>query len=119
MLVAADESVSSPEQALRMAKERAAQVINVKLMKAGLLAAWDIALIAKGSGLGLMIGGMVESQLAMGCAAHLAAGVGGFKFVDLDTPLWLKASPMRGLRMGRGGLYDLASKRPGIGVRPD
>lgn len=116
--VAADESVENRRQALELSRRRAVQVINVKLMKSGLLEAWDIALICRAAGLGLMIGGMVESTLAMTCAAHLAAGLGGFAFVDLDTPLWFKEDPMRGLRLGPGGLYDLAKVRSGIGVHP-
>jgi L-alanine-DL-glutamate epimerase-like enolase superfamily enzyme len=118
VLVAADESVSTREQAWRMARERSAQVVNIKLMKSGLLEAWEIALICRASGLGLMIGGMVETSLAMTGAAHLAAGVGGFDFIDLDTPLWLKSEPMRGVRIGRKGIYDLSRVRGGIGVTP-
>ena len=116
--VAADESVSSRQEALLMARRRSAQVVNVKLMKCGLLEAWDIALICRAAGLGLMAGGMVETSLAMACAAHLAAGVGGFDYIDLDTPLWLASEPMRGVRFGRGGWYDLSRVKSGIGVTP-
>ena len=116
--VAADESVSTRQDALRMARRGCAQVVNVKLMKCGLLEAWDIALICRAAGLGLMAGGMVETSLAMACAAHLAAGVGGFDYIDLDTPLWLARDPMRGVKFGRGGLYDLSRVKAGIGVTP-
>ncbi|HAZ06975.1 MAG TPA: dipeptide epimerase [Elusimicrobia bacterium] len=116
--VAADESVSGRADALGLARRRAAQVLNLKLMKMGLLEVWDCALIAKASGLGLMIGGMIETSLAMTCAAHFAAGLGGFSFVDLDTPLWLRKDPTRGLRMERGGIYDLSKVSAGIGVTP-
>lgn len=116
--VAADESLTCRADALGLARRRAVSVINLKLMKMGLLEAWDCALIARASGLGLMIGGMIETSLAMGCAAHLAAGVGGFGVVDLDTPLWLADDPTRGLRLARGGVYDLAPVRAGIGVVP-
>jgi L-alanine-DL-glutamate epimerase-like enolase superfamily enzyme len=47
-------------------------------------------------GLQLMIGGMVETRLAMGFAAHMAAGLGCFRFVDLDTPLLLANDPVQG-----------------------
>lgn len=117
--VAADESVSSRADALKMAARRCVQVVNVKLMKSGLLEAWDIALICRAAGLGLMAGGMIETRLAMGCAAHLAAGVGGFDYIDLDTPLWLSKDPMTGpVRFGKGGWYDLSAVKAGIGVRP-
>jgi L-alanine-DL-glutamate epimerase-like enolase superfamily enzyme len=116
--VAADESVESREDALTLARLRSAQVVNVKLMKCGLLEAWDIALICRAAGVGLMIGGMVESTLAMTCAAHFAAGLGGFSFVDLDTPLWFKENPMIGLELGHGAVYDLSKVSSGIGVIP-
>lgn len=116
--VAADESLRGRKDALALARRGGVAVLNLKLMKMGLLEAWDCALIAKSAGLGLMIGGMVETPLAMGCAAHLAGGLGGFSFVDLDTPLWLARNPTRGLNFGRGGAYELASVKSGIGVLP-
>ncbi len=116
--VAADESVASRDDALRMARHRGAQVVNIKLMKCGLLEAWDIALICRAAGLGLMMGGNVESYLAMTAAAHLAGGLGGFSFIDLDTPLWFAKDPTRGMRLQHGGVYDLSKVRAGIGVTP-
>ncbi|MCX5795056.1 MAG: dipeptide epimerase [Elusimicrobia bacterium] len=116
--VAADESAGSREAVLRLVRERAAQVVNIKFMKSGLLEAWDIAAIARSAGLGLMIGGNIESSLAMTAAAHFAAGLGGFAFVDLDTPLWFSRDPMTGVRLGPGGVYDLSRVRAGIGVQP-
>jgi L-alanine-DL-glutamate epimerase-like enolase superfamily enzyme len=116
--VAADESLRGRADALGLARLGGISVLNLKLMKMGLLEAWDCALIARASGLGLMIGGMIETSLSMACAAHFAAGIGGFGVVDLDTPLWLKRDPTRGLRLRRGGVYDLAAVRAGIGVTP-
>lgn len=116
--VAADESAASAADVLRLARRRAAQVVNLKLMKAGVRGSWAMARAARSAGLGLMIGGNVESHLAMTCSAHLAAGFGGFRFVDLDTPLLLSKDPMRGVRIRRGGVYDLSRVRAGIGVEP-
>ena len=101
-----------------MARTRAVSVINVKLMKYGLAEAAEVAAVARAAGLGLMIGAMIESSLGLGCAAHLAAGLGGFSFVDLDTSLWFARDPMRGLAFGRGGTYDLCGVKAGIGVMP-
>ncbi|UPT74703.1 MAG: dipeptide epimerase [Elusimicrobiota bacterium] len=116
--VAADESLRGRADALRLARTGAAQVLNLKLMKMGVLEAWDCGLIARASGLKVMVGGMVETPLAMGAAAHLAAGLGGVDFVDLDTPLWLSENPTRGAGFGRGGLYDLSRVEAGVGVVP-
>jgi len=68
-------------------KDNLAQVINIKLAKCGVVQALEIAEIARANGTGLMIGGMVETRIAMGFSAHFAAGLGGFDWIDLDTPL--------------------------------
>jgi L-alanine-DL-glutamate epimerase-like enolase superfamily enzyme len=117
--VAADESAASLKDVWNLARRKAASVINIKFMKFGVWEAWAAARAARAAGLGLMMGGMVESRLAMGCGAHFAAGFGGFEFIDLDTPLWFAKDPMRGpLRIGPGGIYDLARVDAGIGVKP-
>jgi L-alanine-DL-glutamate epimerase-like enolase superfamily enzyme len=116
--VAADESASSLRALQRLIRARAAQVVNLKLMKCGVFESLVMARTARASGLGLMIGGMLESRLAMTCSAHLAAGLGGFAFIDLDTPLFLAKDPMRGPRLRPGGVYDLSRVASGIGVSP-
>jgi L-alanine-DL-glutamate epimerase-like enolase superfamily enzyme len=117
-LVAADESVTSAADARRVVAERAAQVINIKLMKAGLAEALDIASVARESGLGLMIGGNVESILAMTVSACFAAGQGGFRFADLDTPFFLAANPFNGGYAIRGGVISVDHITAGHGVTP-
>ncbi|KAL4573361.1 hypothetical protein LXL04_020164 [Taraxacum kok-saghyz] len=92
--VAADESCRSLTDVKQIIERQLADVINIKLAKVGVLGALEIIDLAKGSGLDLMIGGMVETRLAMGFAGHLAAGLGGFKFIDLDTPLLLSEDPV-------------------------
>lgn len=116
--VAADESVCSAADAERVAQARAAQVINIKLMKAGVASALEIAAVARRSGLGLMIGGNVESILAMTTSACFAAGLGGFAFADLDTPLFLADNPFYGGYELQGGMISVAHIRAGHGVSP-
>ncbi|HKO47796.1 MAG TPA: enolase C-terminal domain-like protein, partial [Polyangiaceae bacterium] len=94
--VAADESACSAADVLSLIAARAVDAINIKTMKCGILAALDMIAIARAAGLGLMIGGMVESKLSMTVSACLAAGQGGFSFVDLDTPWFLKGAPFTG-----------------------
>ncbi len=105
--VAADESCRSTHDALRITREGLAQVINIKLAKCGVVEAMAIAAIAKAAGIALMIGGMVETRLAMGFGAHFAAGLGGFTWIDLDTPLLLGQDPVRGGYVATGPTYDL------------
>lgn len=88
--VAADESAVTGADVKKIADAGAAQVINIKLMKSGLSEAMNMAWLARESGLKLMIGGLVESPLAMSASAGFAAGTGGFSFIDLDTPLFMK-----------------------------
>lgn len=116
--VAADESADSAASVLRLAASGACDVVNVKVMKLGLLGALEAARVARASGFALMIGGLVETRLGMTAAAHLACGLGGFEFADLDTPLFLASDPMRGVPIRRGGVYDLAPVKAGIGVKP-
>ena len=117
-LVAADESVTSAAAARQIAAERAAQVINIKLMKAGVLEALEIVNVARDSRLELMIGGNVESILAMSMSACFAAGIGNFRFADLDTPLFLAENPFDGGYALEGGTISVAHVAAGHGVEP-
>lgn len=82
--VAADEAVFTPEDAIRIVRERAADVINIKAAKSGLTDSVAIAEIARAANLEVMIGCMLESALGLHASAHLVAGVGGFSYIDLD-----------------------------------
>ena len=116
--VAADESVHSSQDALRLVQERAAQVVNIKLMKCGIVEALDIAALCRAAHVRLMIGGMVESILAMTTSACFAAGLGGFQYVDLDTPLFMAENPFDGGFEQAGGLLTLNHIQAGHGVEP-
>jgi L-alanine-DL-glutamate epimerase-like enolase superfamily enzyme len=113
--VAADESCRSPQDALLIAQGNLATVLNIKLVKCGVVGALEIAAIARAAGLGLMIGGMVETRIAMGFAAHFAAGLGGFDWIDLDTPLLLAENPVSGGYTADGPHYSLATTSAGHG----
>jgi len=116
--VAADESVTSAADAYRIAAEGLAQVVNIKPMKCGMVEALSIAAAARASGLQLMVGGMVEARLAMSASACFAAGVGGFSFVDLDTPLFLAEDPFIGGYAEDGERLSLTPITLGHGVTP-
>jgi L-Ala-D/L-Glu epimerase len=116
--VAADESVTSAADARLVARERAAQVINIKLMKAGISEALEVVSIARQAGIGLMIGGNVESILAMTVSACFAAGLGGFSYADLDTPLFLAENPFEGGFTLEESRISVAHINAGHGVLP-
>jgi L-alanine-DL-glutamate epimerase-like enolase superfamily enzyme len=116
--VAADESVASAADARAVARVGAAQVVNIKLMKAGVAEALEIAREARTAGIRLMIGGNVESILAMTMSACFAAGLGGFEYSDLDTPLFLAENPFEGGYLLDGGRVSVGHIAAGHGVRP-
>jgi L-alanine-DL-glutamate epimerase-like enolase superfamily enzyme len=94
--IAADESVRSLDDAQKVVELGAADYINIKIMKTGVLEAAEIASFTLKAGLKLMIGGMIESRIAMGCSFSLVLGMKGFEVLDLDTPLLLTTDPIRG-----------------------
>ena len=93
-------------------------MINIKLMKAGVAQALEVVSVAREAGLGLMIGGNIESILAMTASACFAAGLGGFAFADLDTPLFLAENPFHGGFAQDGGRISVSHITRGHGVRP-
>ena len=94
--VAADESVRSLDDARRVVHMQAADYINIKIMKTGVIEARRIAAFTRSAGLRLMVGGMLETRIAMGCSFSLVLGLGGLDVLDLDTPLLLSADPVLG-----------------------
>jgi L-alanine-DL-glutamate epimerase-like enolase superfamily enzyme len=114
--VCADESARSSADVLRLVREGGAHAINLKLMKSGVVESLSMWTLARACGLELMMGGMVESTLAMSSAAHFAAGLGGFSWADLDTHLFIREHPFRGgLRM-QDGRVDVGQVVSGHGV---
>ena len=119
MPVCADESVSSVEDAFKIIKNGYASAMNIKLMKFGLLRAKEIHNLARIKNIKLMMGEMLESSLSSSCAAHFAGGLGGFDFMDLDTPFFIKDKIMdSGAIIKRSGLYEINKVKKGIGVKP-
>ncbi len=116
--ICADECVHTPADALRVVAERAAHAINIKLMKSTILGAIDIVGICRAARLDLMVGAMMESRLGVAMATHFVAGVGGFSYVDLDTPMLIDGDPFTGGYAQDGDRYDLAGVAAGHGVTP-
>lgn len=116
--IAIDESVSCASDVDDAVRHRAADAVNVKIMKSGIHEAIAIARAAARANLDRMIGGLVETRLAMGTSACIAAGLGGFLVVDLDTPLFLASDPFRGGIRYDGDVVDLRTIDAGHGCRP-
>lgn len=116
--IAIDESVTCADDVSEAKRRGAADAANVKIMKSGIFEALAIVTRARDEGLVRMIGGMVETRLAMGMSACIAAGIGGFDFIDLDTPLFLAEDPFEGGYVQDGERLDLRPIDVGHGARP-
>ncbi len=91
-----------------------ADAINVKLAKAGgVREAVRMIHAARALGLSVMIGCMVESQLAVAPAAHISSLA---DWVDLDGHLLLAEQPFTGLELEDGRVVP--PDAPGLGLEP-
>lgn len=91
--VAADETVASPQDAVRALEAGAATAINVKLAKSGLSRGLEIAAVARAAKVPLMIGCMAETARGLASSVHFALGTGFFRHVDLDSDVLLEETP--------------------------
>jgi len=114
--ILADESVFSVEDAIKLIQARAADLINIKLMKTGgIYQAQKICAIAETYGIECMIGCMLESKISVSAAAHLAAAKGIITRADLDGPALCQIDPYEG-----GPIFDgpwiRMNETPGLGI---
>ncbi|TBL76008.1 dipeptide epimerase [Paenibacillus thalictri] len=114
--IMADESVFSPADALEVIRQRSADLINIKLMKAGgMYHAETICRMAEASGMECMIGSMIESRVGASAAAHFAAAKRNVTRVDLDSPLMMSEDAVEGGVMYEGNRIVLPDV-PGLGI---
>jgi len=86
--IMADESCYNAHDAKRLAREMACDYINIKLAKSGGISeALRIHKIAADNEISCMMGGMLESRLALTAMVHLTFACPQIKFFDLDTCL--------------------------------
>lgn len=115
--ILADESVFSVQDAVRIIEERAADLINIKLMKTGgIYEAQKICALAESYGVECMIGCMLESKIAVSAAAHLAAARGVITRADLDGPSLCKTDPYDGGPVYKGSKIIMTDDY-GIGIK--
>ncbi|MFS8064504.1 MAG: dipeptide epimerase, partial [Luteimonas sp.] len=116
--VMADESVFGPAEVIELIRRRAADIINIKLMKTGGLSnAIRIADIAALYGVECMIGCMIESSISVAAAVHLAVAKSDvITKVDLDGPSLCQFDPVDG-----GVIFNESeitiTDAPGLGIR--
>lgn len=115
--VLADESVFSPEDAVRIMERRAADFINIKLMKCGgLYNALKIASAAEIYGVECMIGCMLEAKISVNAAVAIACAKNIITKVDLDGPVLCSEDPIQGGAVFREKDITV-SDLPGLGIQ--
>ncbi|MDO3408952.1 dipeptide epimerase [Saccharibacillus sp. CPCC 101409] len=118
--IMADESCFSPRDAALLVKREAVDLINIKLMKCGgLHRAMQINAVAEASGVGCMLGCMMESRIGIAAGAALVLSRPNFKYADLDSFMYFHEVPaIRG-----GFVFETPHIRladgDGIGVEVD
>ena len=115
--VLADESVFSPEDALKIMQMRAADLVNIKLMKCGgLYNALKIVSAAEVYGGECMIGCMLEAKISVNAAVELACAKKIITKIDLDGPVLCSEDPIIG-----GAVFEeqkiTVSDAPGLGIQ--
>ena len=114
--IMADESVHTPEDALKVAMMGAADYINIKLTKAGgILKARRIAEISEAAGIPNMIGCMMEGGISITAAVHFACGMRNVVTSDLDSDISLKQDVVEygSAKLENG--YRISPDGPGLG----
>lgn len=116
--IMADESVFGPTEVIDLIRMRAADIINIKLMKTGGISnAIRIADIAALYGIECMIGCMIETSISVAAAVHVAvAKANVITKVDLDGPSLCAFNPVDG-----GVIFNESeisvTDAPGLGIR--
>jgi L-Ala-D/L-Glu epimerase len=116
-VIAADESLISPSDALKLITPPVASwIFNIKLMKCGgIREGQRIADIARLSGIDLFWGCNDESIVSITAALHLAFSCTNTKYIDLDGSLDLGRDEVSGGFILKDGWMSCSDK-PGLGV---
>jgi L-alanine-DL-glutamate epimerase-like enolase superfamily enzyme len=85
-----DEGCHGPRDMLRAVSLRAADLVNIKLMKSGgILNALKLNAIAEAAGIPAQVGTMVESSIASAAGLHAAIAMTNVRTVEMGGPLML------------------------------
>ena len=116
--VMADETTFSPREVIDLIKMRAADIINIKLMKTGGISnAIKIADICSFYDMQCMIGCMLETSVSVSAAVHLAVAKSDvITKVDLDGPSLCAFDPVVG-SVNFDGADISINDEPGLGIK--
>lgn len=114
--IAADESLKNPQSALKISQQSLYGIFNIKLMKCGgISGAFEIAAIARPTGIDLFWGCNDESIVSITAALHAAFACPHTKYLDLDGSLDLAEDVVTGgFTIKEGYMYP--NEKPGLGL---
>lgn len=116
-LIMADESVFSPVDLMRLLEMRAADLVNLKLMKSGgIYKAMQMNKMAEAYGVECMVGSMIETKIGLSAAAHFAASQRNITRYDFDAPLMLAKETIDGGIEYQGRVITF-TKDAGLGIK--
>jgi L-alanine-DL-glutamate epimerase-like enolase superfamily enzyme len=118
--IMADESVFDHHDASRLIDADACSFVNIKFAKSGgILEALKINEVCAARNIPCMMGGMLESRMALSAFAHFATAMDNIKFYDMDTCLLGHlVDPVKGGVQFRGYFLELPDAA-GIGADVD
>jgi L-alanine-DL-glutamate epimerase-like enolase superfamily enzyme len=118
--IMADESVFTHHDAERIIRNHACAFINIKFAKSGgIHEAILINEVSEKNNIACMMGGMLESRVALTAKVHFAMAKNNIRFYDLDTCLLGHlADPVIG-GVSYSGMHLQLSDAPGIGADVD
>lgn len=118
--IMADESVFSHYDAKRIIAAGACDYVNIKFAKSGgIWEARKIHTVCKENNIPCMMGGMLESRVALSAFAHFALAHDNVIFYDMDTcMLGHKTDPVTGGVQYKGFFLEVP-ETPGIGADAD
>jgi len=112
-----DEGCHGPEDAVVIAARKAADIINIKLMKAGgLYRGIKLAAVAEAAGLPVSVGSMFESSLGSAAGMHLTAARAGVIACESIGPPFLKNDIGTGLVIDFEKMIIRVPEGPGLGI---
>jgi L-alanine-DL-glutamate epimerase-like enolase superfamily enzyme len=115
--IMADESCHTAQDALRLINMKAADILNIKLMKCGgLQAAEEILAVANAADVPCVLGSMGESGIGSAAGLHLMAAHPEITACDLIGPLFLENDPSVGYEADLENNQILIPEKPGLGV---
>jgi len=115
--IMADESCHGPEDVMQIAYLKAADIINIKLMKCGgIYQATKMLAIAEAAGLPCILGSMGESSIGSAAGLHLITAKSEITACELIGPLFINNDPATGYDVDMASFHAQITDRPGLGV---